>query len=153
MNDTELLYAATARCQCGAGLAYPLDHEAALRQASWKCGTVLKGESVEGEHDSFPFAFWKIREETSINNAGGYSTRPPGTVALTVGMATCPKCKAQWQSEPYSACGLGHHWFSGPCPKCGYSVGGGGTWRSGEGESIDVRYRTVVQEVNHASES
>jgi len=33
--DKELLYAATARCRCGAGLAYPLSAVEALRCAAW----------------------------------------------------------------------------------------------------------------------
>lgn len=127
MQDTDLLYAAEGRCQCGAGLAHPLDHKKAFRIRAWQCSAMLKG--AEGEHDSYPFAFYKIREETSINNYGGHTTRPPGTVARTVGHAVCPACQHEWESEPYSACGAGHHWFSGPCPACGYAVGGAGTWR------------------------
>lgn len=159
LTDLDLLYAATARCRCGAGLAYPLNHELAMAIRAWVCSAVLKGE-VEGvateqvppmfgvqrpaDHDSFDWSMWKIREETSINNRGAHTTRPPGTIARTIGKATCPQCKHQWQSEPYSACGLGHHWYSGPCPSCGYAVGAEGTWRSGEGEPIKVGCPDVV---------
>jgi hypothetical protein len=150
MLDTDLLYSAEARCPCGAGLAYPLDHKEALATGAWQCSAALKGVA-EGKHVSYPFALWKIREETSINNYGGASTRPPGTVALTVGHAVCPSCNHEWESEPYSACGAGHHWFSGPCPVCGYAVGADGTLRSGDGEAIKTRYRTVVvPEANEA---
>lgn len=142
-TDDDLLYAADARCGCGAGLACPLDNKVAFLIGAWRCSAALKG-GTEGKHDSYPFAFYKIREETSINNHGGLSTRPPGTVARTVGHARCPVCEHEWESEPYVACGAGHHWFSGPCPGCGYAVGGDGTWRTGEGESIKTRYRTVV---------
>ncbi len=143
LTDTELLYAAGNRCRCGAGLAYPLDSELSFKLAAWVCSKALKGD-VEGEHDSYPWAYYKVREETSINNVGGYTSRPSGTVAMTVGNATCPECGHQWHSEPYSACGLGHHWFSGACPNCGYAVGAAGTWSSNEGEPIKHRYSTVV---------
>ena len=156
-KDTELLYSATARCKCGAGLAYPLDHEHAMQLRAWVCSRVLKGE-VEGvahrawpfssgslgEHVAFDWAFYKVREETSINNDGAHSTRPAGTAAKTVGSATCPKCRHKWESEPYVACGLGHHWFPGDCPQCGYGVGGHGVHGSVDGPSIDSRYRDVV---------
>lgn len=156
-TDAELLYSATARCKCGAGLAYPFDTKLSMQIGAWVCSRVLRGDVAghathppflstvsEGEHDAFDWAFYKVREETSINNEGGHSTRPPGTVARTVGKAKCPKCKREWESEPYSACGLGHHWFPGDCPGCGYGVGGHGVYRSGEGPQIDSRYRDVV---------
>ena len=159
-KDSELLYAATSRCRCGAGLAYPMDHEAAMILRAWVCSAVLRGD-VEAvatrripfgpsaseslaEHVAFDWAFYKIREETSVNNAGGFSTRPAGTVARTIGKAKCPKCSHQWESEPYSAGMQGHHWQSGPCPKCGYAVGATGSWSSTEGEGIDRRYPDIV---------
>lgn len=164
-TDSQLLYAATGRCRCGAGLAYPLDHEHSFKIRAWVCSAVLKGE-VEAPatqalpfglkpedvdqpppsavHDAFDWAFYKVREETSIRNAGGYTTRPKGTSAKTIGKATCPKCKREWESEPYVACGLGHHWFSGPCPGCGYAVGGSGSYSSDDGEPIRTGYRDVV---------
>lgn len=147
MNDLDLLYAATARCKCGAGLAYQMDREARAASAydnAWTCAAVLKNETTEGEHDSYHWALYKIREETSINNSGGWTTRPNGTIALTVGRAICSKCQTAWESEPYSACGLGHHWFSGPCPACSYAVGAEGSWSSREGEPLEHRYRDVV---------
>lgn len=144
LTDKDLLYAATDRCRCGAGLAYPLDHEEAFKLSAWICSAYLKGEVTEGMHDSLHWAFYKVREETSINNMGGRTTRPSGTVARTVGKAKCPRCETTWQSEPYDACGQSHHWFSGPCPNCWYAVGSAGTWRTGEGESIEHRYSDVV---------
>lgn len=144
-DDAGLLYAATVRCKCGAGVAYPLDHESAMALRAWVCSRVLKGECEAGpDHDNLPFAFWKVREETSINNRGGMTTRPDGTVCRTVGYATCPKCKWRWKSEPYHACGLGHHWYSGACPECGYAVGGAGCYSTSDGEPIETRYRDVV---------
>lgn len=159
-TDKDLLYAATARCRCGAGLAYPFNHDLAMQLRAWVCSAVLKGDGVAteqtiaalhgdsppGDHDALDWATWKVREETSINNHGGHTTRPPGTVARTVGKAKCPKCQHEWQSEPYSACGLGHHWFPGACPGCGYAVGAHGTYHSDEGEPIRVGCPDVVLE-------
>jgi hypothetical protein len=145
-NDTELLYAEDARCKCGAGLAYPLDTEDAMALASWTCSDVLKGKATGGEknHDALPFAFYKVREETSINGNGA-TTRPPGTIARTVGHAKCCACGHEWQSEPYEACGASHHWFAGACPECGNDCGGAGSWSSEDKRPrIDTRYRTVV---------
>lgn len=146
LTDLDLLYAATDRCKCGAGLAHPLDHDLAMKLRAWACSAVLKGEATGTGHDRLDFALWKVREETSINNADGHTTRPAGTVAKTVGKAKCPKCEHAWQSEPYSACGAGHHWFSGPCPACGYAVGAAGTYNSREGVPIEHRFATVVLE-------
>lgn len=146
-TDFELLYSETGRCRCGAGLAYPLDHERAMELRAWVCSDALKGQARYGEHDKLDFAFWKVREETSINNHGGATTRPAGTVCRTVGEATCPQCGHKWESEPYDACGRGHHWFSGPCPQCNYAVGGEGVVRSNEGEPIKHRFRDVVIDV------
>jgi hypothetical protein len=144
-SATEILFAATARCsRCDAGMAYPLDPEQAHRLRGWMCSAVLTGTLHALGHDVLPFVFWKVREETSINNGGGHTTRPAGTVARTVGTATCEACKHMWESEPYSACGAGHHWFGGPCPKCGNAVGANGSWAADDGPRVSVRYRDVV---------
>jgi len=147
-RDLDLLYSATARCRCGSGLAYKPsdDHFSAAAfpgKAAWLCSKVLKGEEPAELHDVFPWAFYKIREDTSINNPSGATTRPPGTTARTIGKATCPKCGTTWESEPYSACGASHHWYSGACPNCGYDVGGAGSWKSGDGKAIETRYHDV----------
>lgn len=157
-SDHELLYAATGRCRCGAGLAHPLDHDKALMLRAWLCSRVLKGETdglahrltpltgespTGSEHDALDFAFWKVREETSVNG-DGRSTRPPGTVARTIGMATCPKCGHKWESEPYDAATIGHHWRSGACPGCGLDHGADGCTDSRRGPAIGMRFRTVV---------
>lgn len=145
-SDLELLYSAESRCVCGAGLAYPLNHEEAWQLRAWVCSSVLAGEVVdEKQHDAFPWAFYKIREETSINNRPGTTTRPDGTVARTVGHAKCGACGHEWESEPYQACGALHHWFPGACPECGNDCGGNGTWSSADKRPrIETRYRTVV---------
>ena len=148
LTDLELIYAATARCNCGAGLAHPLDTAKSFKLRAWLCAKVLKGEVPEaelGQHDSFPFAFYKVREESSINNASGETTRPDGTVLRTVGNAHCNACGHEWKSEPYSACGAYHHWDCGPCPQCGNDCGAGLTWRSDDKRPrIDTRFSSVV---------
>jgi len=150
-TDKELLYSATSRCQCGSGLAYPLEHKAAMELSAWVCAAVLKGEAAKGtKHDQYPWAFYKVREETSVNGSAGGTTRPPNTIARTVGKATCPKCQATWESQPYDAAAQGHHWRPGPCPGCGYTVGAGASWSSNDGPAIDTRFRDVVFEVPEA---
>src|SRR5262245_60254793 len=112
-TDTELMYAATSRCRCGSGLAHTLDTEKSLQLRAWICSKVLNGEIPEtdhNQHESLNFAFYKVREETSINNHSVATTRPAGTVALTLGKAHCTACGHKWESEPYSACGAPHHW-------------------------------------------
>lgn len=162
-TDRELLYAATARCRCGDGLAYPLDHELSMKIRAWVCAAVLRGDVAgqatgrdafsapdpNAEHDAFHWSFWKIREETSINNTGSHTTRPAGTVARTVGKATCP-CGYAWESEPYDAPSPRpdgrSHWMSGPCPKCGLANGGSCSTKMSE-PYIEKRYRDVVLEI------
>lgn len=150
-TDMQLLYAATSRCRCGAGLAYPPDtpHPHGHRfWGSWDCSRVLKGEpdpaGFEGKHESFPWAMYKVREETSVNNAGGYTTRPAGTVALTVGTATCGKCAHTWESAPYNASVQRRHWQTGPCPACGNATGADGSHQSGDGPRIEARFADAI---------
>lgn len=140
-TDKQLLYAATARCKCGAGFAYPLNNDDAWKLRSWVCSAVLRGEvQATQEHEMLPFAMYKIREETSINNRAALTTRPPGTKALTKPEFTCKKCGTWWEGEPYSACNLSHHAF-GVCPTCGtkqVDERGVGTMQ------VDGRYHDVV---------
>lgn len=146
-NDTQLVYTATSRCKCGAGLAYPRDQREAMKLRGWACSKVLRGETGpedKGQHEIFDWAFFKIREESSINNQGAHSTRPPGTALRTIGMASCPKCGTQWESEPYDAAALGRHWRSGPCPTCGLDHGADGCTDSRRGPAIKWTSRDVV---------
>jgi hypothetical protein len=171
LTDKELLYAATARCQCGAGLAHPLDHELAMELRAWVCSAVLKGEvegkaksppflqapKPDGGHDALDFACWKVREEGSVNDSGGNTTRPSGTVCRTIRTAHCPKCDHRWESEPYDAStktwdevyngkpyARKGHWLSGPCPNCGNDnhTNNGQPYRTEN--RIDDRGRSVV---------
>lgn len=144
-EDIDLIYSATARCKCGAGLAYPTNHDEAFKIAAWVCSFALKNADASPEdHQSFPWFMYKVREETSVNNGGGHTTRPPGTVAKTVGKASCPKCRHKWESQPYSAWERPGHWRPGDCPGCGYAVGGHGVYCSDDGPSIDARFQDVV---------
>lgn len=77
-----LVYAATKRCPCGAGLAYksganPFD-------GAWDCSAILLGEAIpQGEPGSvthtarLPFVFYKIKSENQPS-ARGATTRPNG---------------------------------------------------------------------------
>ena len=73
-----LVYAATARCQCGAGLAYLPGSGA----RAWDCSAILLDEAIpkdqEGSvrHDDiYPFAFYEIKSEIQPS-ARGATTRP-----------------------------------------------------------------------------
>jgi len=77
-KDKELIYAATSRCQCGAGFAYFKGSDC------WDCSDILTGRAVESGkegavmHDGAkPFAFWKIKSENQPS-ANGRTTRPKG---------------------------------------------------------------------------
>ena len=154
-TDMELLYSATARCRCGAGLAYPLETAHAMKLGAWACSAVLtgavSGPDEKGKHIAYPWSMYKIREETSVNNVGAHSTRPPGSVARTVCKAKCPRCGRAWSSEPYNAAELGRNAATGPCPSCGYSVGAGHSHNSADGAPIDARFPHVVLADDRAS--
>lgn len=69
-----LLYAATARCTCGAGLAYD---ESTGTAKQWECSRVLLGEAQQesGHIEPLPFAFYEIKSEGQPS-AQGATTRP-----------------------------------------------------------------------------
>ncbi len=71
-RDDQLIYAATARCACGAGLAYSPTavHPPFHGPSRWDCSDILTGRAVpsgqEGAkmHDEpAPFAFYKVKAE------------------------------------------------------------------------------------------
>ena len=75
----ELIFAATNRCACGAGLAYPKNIG---RFGSWTCSDILLGRAIQKgkpgckEHSQdYPFTFYEIKSE---NQPSAYSrtTRP-----------------------------------------------------------------------------
>lgn len=72
-RDCDLVYAAGARCRCGAGLAYP--HDVSL-WGEWACSACLKGEvPVSQDHDAYPFACYDIKSDHQPS-AYGRTTRP-----------------------------------------------------------------------------
>lgn len=77
-TDNDLVYAAYARCLCGAGLAFP---EGCGGFHYWDCSDILTGRAIKsGEpgamihQDKLPFAFFDIKSERA-NSARGVSTR------------------------------------------------------------------------------
>lgn len=76
-----LVFAATSRCPCGAGLAYDPCHddkESPLKGPSyWDCSAILLGTAdPKVKHtDKLPFAFYEIKSEGQPS-ACGRTTRP-----------------------------------------------------------------------------
>lgn len=70
-TDDELFYSATARCPCGAGLAYPKDCGG---YHYWDCSAILKGtqDNSVKHTDQLPFTFYDIKDESERNG----TTRP-----------------------------------------------------------------------------
>jgi hypothetical protein len=87
-SDEELIYSAGARCDCGAGLAYPKkvkendkSHEPFVYASYWDCSDILTGRAIpKGEKgsvkhsDRFPFSFYSIKSENQPS-AYGATTR------------------------------------------------------------------------------
>jgi hypothetical protein len=70
-----LIYAATARCQCGAGLAFDPYGPSGRPMGYWACSRVLLGQAT-GEHcEAQEFAKRTILAENGAD-AHGQSTRP-----------------------------------------------------------------------------
>jgi hypothetical protein len=76
----ELVFSAEARCQCGAGLAYPKNIGGF---GSWDCADILLGRAKpighpesKGHDGAFPFAFYNILSENQKARTGGLTTRP-----------------------------------------------------------------------------
>lgn len=92
----ELLFAANARCVCGAGLAYPEDIG---MHGSWYCSAILIGQAQAGtEHSpSYPFSFYKIKREGAERG----STRPPGTHVEREIHWACKKCQAHGLTQRF----------------------------------------------------
>jgi hypothetical protein len=77
-SDSDLVYAADARCLCGAGMAY---EKGCGPNGYWDCSSILKGEAIpkgqEGsvKHEAqLPFAFYEIKSELQPS-ANGRTTR------------------------------------------------------------------------------
>jgi len=71
MRKNDLVYAAEARCPCGAGLAYKegMDY--------WDCSAILLGTADKKRNHTaqLPFVFWEIKSEDQPS-ANGMTTRP-----------------------------------------------------------------------------
>ena len=95
----ELCFAATSRCSCGAGFAYPEDTGI---HGQWECSAILMGEAEAGStHSSpLPFAFYEVKSE-SQPSANGATTRPKGTHVETEPHLTCRKCATNWIAPRY----------------------------------------------------
>lgn len=77
-TDSDLVYAAYARCLCGAGLAFP---EGCGGFHYWDCSDILTGRAALSgtpgallHQDKLPFAFYEIKSERA-NSARGVTTR------------------------------------------------------------------------------
>lgn len=74
-SDQSLVYSASARCACGAGLAHSVD---ARENGEWDCSAILTGRAVREDYMGSifhsipkPFSKWKVRREDEND-----STRP-----------------------------------------------------------------------------
>jgi hypothetical protein len=78
----DLVYAATARCPCGAGMAYIRDRDkrAAATGNCWDCSAILLDTArTDVKHEArLPFAFYEIKPEFQPS-ANGQTTRPSQT--------------------------------------------------------------------------
>jgi len=70
----DLIFAATARCSCGAGFAYPKEIDI---HGSWYCSAILLGNAPGGSSHDGPksFATYEIKSEGQ-SSADGQTTRP-----------------------------------------------------------------------------
>lgn len=79
--SSRLVYAATARCPCGLGLAYDPAHEdptSVFRGPSyWDCSGIILGtaDKTVQHTDRLPFAFYEVKSEGQAS-ANGATTRP-----------------------------------------------------------------------------
>lgn len=79
-----MTFAATARCLCGAGIAYDdtCIQEPFRMPSYWDCSVILLGDAIPSgepgavQHtDKLPFAFYEIKSENQ-SSAHGATTRP-----------------------------------------------------------------------------
>jgi hypothetical protein len=76
-----LVYAATARCPCGLGLAYDRKGESGkVTDGYWDCSGILLGTAdPQVQHTAkLPFVFYEIKSDQQPS-ANGATTRPQGT--------------------------------------------------------------------------
>lgn len=113
----ELLYAATFRCRCGAGMAYPEDTGSA---GSWYCSAILHGQaSRDVDHTpAHPFAFYEPKSE-SQPSAYGASTRPEGTHIEIEPHYVCRNCGNAGKVPRYRRDGTRESLENIACDNCG----------------------------------
>ena len=83
-----LVYAATARCECGAGMAYdPLEQGSGPLNgpSQWNCGDIVRYETLPPDQQEIvkgrvhspvlPFSFYEVKSENQPS-ANGRTTRP-----------------------------------------------------------------------------
>jgi hypothetical protein len=76
LTPAQLLYAASSRCPCGAGLAYPFEFRDGIMPSQWECSALLTGTGGDGPHTApLPFAFYEVKSEGQPS-ARGATTRP-----------------------------------------------------------------------------
>lgn len=80
-SDEQLRYAATARCKCGAGLAYVKDADHRMPAqgvgGAWFCSDLLTGRADPDweKHDKgYPFVEYEVKSEEQSRD--GHTTRP-----------------------------------------------------------------------------
>lgn len=75
VKPNDLIYAATARCPCGHGLAY--EKGADPFKGFWDCAGIILDEADENvQHTArLPFVFYEIKSENQPS-AQGATTRP-----------------------------------------------------------------------------
>lgn len=79
-DDDELIYAASKRCRCGAGMAYP---KGIGMHGFWECSSLLTHRETPGEMvhtERLSFAHYEIVNEKQ-RSAAGLTTRPAVGVA------------------------------------------------------------------------
>lgn len=86
ITDKRLMYSATERCKCGAGLAFTRKMDA------WECSDLLKGEELPGAQHSGPIPFTEraIKMEAQLS-ANGQTTRPASIEEIMNGLANFSK--------------------------------------------------------------
>lgn len=74
--DDRLVYAAYARCPCGAGMAYDPAADEGVH-GHWDCSAIILGTADQAvKHEAkLPFAFYEIKSENQPS-ANGATTRP-----------------------------------------------------------------------------
>lgn len=77
LTPSDLIYAATSRCPCGAGLAHPRNAGPWGDTAYWDCSAILTGTArIDITHEArLPFAYYEIKSEQQPS-ANGATTRP-----------------------------------------------------------------------------